>query len=165
MIDASGAVFGVSVAFAMLWPEAEMLVFPSPSPHQGPDPGPGRGGDRGGGGPDPVHVRRGARGALGGMLAGWLFFKIQAFSRHRPVPAFREQPERAVMVQQTAASRESERPAAPIRPLTPRAGSDPVAIEVDRVLDKISATGIESLTAEERRFLDEVSKRKQKDLN
>jgi hypothetical protein len=32
------------------------------------------------------------------------------------------------------------------------------------VLDKISAKGIESLTQEERRFLDEVSKRK-RDLN
>jgi hypothetical protein len=30
------------------------------------------------------------------------------------------------------------------------------------VLDKISAFGIQSLTAEERRFLDEVSKRKRK---
>ncbi len=165
MIGASGAVFGVSVAFAMLWPEAEMLVFPIPVP---------------------IKARTLVLAAavievvaaqipsmsgvaheahLGGMFAGWLFFKIQAFSRHRPVPAFREQPERAVMVQQTAASREAERPAAPSRPLTPRSGSDPVAIEVDRVLDKISATGIESLTAEERRFLDEVSKRKQKDLN
>jgi hypothetical protein len=31
--------------------------------------------------------------------------------------------------------------------------------EVDRVLDKISATGMSSLSAEERRLLDEVSKR------
>jgi hypothetical protein len=35
--------------------------------------------------------------------------------------------------------------------------------EVDRVLDKISAFGIQSLTPDERRFLDEVSKRKRKD--
>jgi hypothetical protein len=40
-----------------------------------------------------------------------------------------------------------------------------VAVEVDRVLDKISAKGIESLTSEERRFLDEVSKRKQREIN
>jgi hypothetical protein len=40
-----------------------------------------------------------------------------------------------------------------------------VAAELDRVLDKISATGIESLTPEERRFLDEVSKRKQREIN
>jgi len=39
------------------------------------------------------------------------------------------------------------------------------AAEVDRVLDKISALGIQSLTPEERRFLDEVSRRKRKDLH
>jgi hypothetical protein len=38
------------------------------------------------------------------------------------------------------------------------------AEEVDRVLDKISAFGIQSLTSEERHFLDEVSKQKRKDL-
>jgi hypothetical protein len=52
-----------------------------------------------------------------------------------------------------------------VRPIAPRPGSDPVTAELDRVLDKISAKGIESLTAEERRFLDEVSKRKQRDVN
>jgi hypothetical protein len=36
---------------------------------------------------------------------------------------------------------------------------------MDRVLDKISAKGIASLTPEERRFLDEVSKRKQREVN
>jgi hypothetical protein len=34
---------------------------------------------------------------------------------------------------------------------------------VDRVLDKISAQGLGSLTAAERRFLDEVSKQKKQD--
>lgn len=165
MIGASGAVFGVSVAFAMLWPDAELMVFPIPVP---------------------IKARTLVLAAavielvlaqmpamsgvaheahLGGMLAGWLFFKIQDVSRRRPAPALREQPERVVMVQQTAVSHESNRPATPIRPLTPRPGADPVAAEVDRVLDKISATGIESLTAEEKRFLAEVSKRKQRDLS
>ncbi len=163
MIGASGAVFGVSVAFAILWPDAELMVFPIPVP---------------------IKARTLVLAAavielvlaqmpamsgvaheahLGGMLAGWLFFKIQDVSRRRPVPALREQPERVVMVQQTAVSHESERPVTPIRPLPPRPGADPVAAEVDRVLDKISATGITSLTAEEQRFLAEVSKRKQRD--
>jgi hypothetical protein len=31
---------------------------------------------------------------------------------------------------------------------------------VDRLLDKIAARGLDSLTAEERRFLDEVSRRR-----
>jgi hypothetical protein len=38
--------------------------------------------------------------------------------------------------------------------------ADPVAAEVDRVLDKISEKGIASLTPAERRFLDEVAKQK-----
>jgi uncharacterized protein DUF6576 len=44
-----------------------------------------------------------------------------------------------------------------------RAESDPVAAEVDRVLDKISEQGIASLTAAERRFLDEVSRQKKQE--
>lgn len=165
MIGASGAVFGVSVAFAILWPDAELMVFPIPVP---------------------IKARTLILAAavielvlaqmpamsgvaheahLGGMLAGWLFFKIQDVSRRRPVPALREQPERVVMVQQTAVSHESDRPVTPIRPLPPRPGADPVTAELDRVLDKISATGIASLTAEEQRFLAEVSKRKQRDLS
>jgi hypothetical protein len=36
--------------------------------------------------------------------------------------------------------------------------------ELDRVLDKISASGLESLTAEERRFLDEAAQRKRREV-
>ena len=35
---------------------------------------------------------------------------------------------------------------------------------LDRVLDKISAEGLSSLTASERRFLDEVSRKKKQSL-
>jgi hypothetical protein len=38
-----------------------------------------------------------------------------------------------------------------------------VAAEVDRVLDKISEQGMNSLTAAERRFLDEVARKKKTD--
>jgi hypothetical protein len=44
-----------------------------------------------------------------------------------------------------------------------RPDADPVTAEVDRVLDKISERGISSLTPAERRFLDEVSKKKKQD--
>jgi len=70
------------------------------------------------------------------------------------------------MVQQSAGGRDSDpRGSQASRPMGPRPGTDPVAAEVDRVLDKISAKGIGSLTPEERRFLDEVSKRKQREIN
>lgn len=164
ILGASGAVLGVAVAFALYWPDAEIMVLPIPVPIKA------RTLVLGLAALDlifaiwiPDGVAHEAH--LGGMLFGWLYFKAQTFTRHRPAPIIRPQPERVVMVQQTVASRDSEpRGAQPSRPLGPRPASDPVAAEVDRVLDKISAKGIESLTPEERRFLDEVSKRKQREI-
>jgi hypothetical protein len=49
-------------------------------------------------------------------------------------------------------------------PAAPRPTPDAtVKAEVDRVLDKISQRGLHSLTPEERRFLDEMSKRFRQD--
>jgi membrane associated rhomboid family serine protease len=160
-IGASGAVMGVALAFAAYWPDADVMVFPIPIPIKArtliivlali----------------DLVLARVTADGIaheahLGGLLFGWLYFRLAALRQRRPGPQPR-QVERVVMVQ--TASRDAEsRGAAPIRQV-PRPGSDPVAAEMDRVLDKISAKGIASLTPEERRFLDEVSKRKQREVN
>jgi membrane associated rhomboid family serine protease len=161
-VGASGAVMGVALAFAAFWPDAEIMVFPIPIP---------------------IKVRTlvillavmdlviaklrpdgvAHEAHLGGLLFGWLFFRVQSVRQRRPTPE-RRQVERVVMVQ--SATRDSEpRAVVPVRPMAPRPGNDPVAAEVDRVLDKISANGIESLTSEERRFLDEVSKRKQREVN
>jgi membrane associated rhomboid family serine protease len=160
VIGASGAVLGVAVAFAMYWPDAEIVVFPIPLPIKArtlvlvlavl----------------DLVAARIGTDGVaheahLGGMLFGWLFFRFRAFGQRHPVPE-RRPAEPVVMVQQTARREPEPREANTPGRAIPRPGSDPVAAEVDRVLDKISAYGIQSLTAEERRFLDEVSKRKQR---
>jgi membrane associated rhomboid family serine protease len=162
VIGASGAVLGVAVAFAMLWPEAEILVFPIPVPIRartlviiyaglsltmsvlGSQDGVAH----------PAH--------LGGLLFGWLWFKFRERNPGvTPVPIRRMEP---VVMAQSAM-----RDTGPREPATPRTGpgpqvSDPQAAEIDRVLDKISARGIASLTPEERRFLDEVSKRK-RDVN
>ena len=93
---------------------------------------------------------------VGGAAFGYLFFRLQALSRRSPHPPPRAV-ERVVMVQSGAAEPEHRTPPAPIRPRR-RAEADPVAAEVDRVLDKISEQGIDSLTAAERRFLDEVAR-------
>jgi hypothetical protein len=152
------------VAFAIFWPDVEIFVFPIPVPIKARTLVIGLAIF------DLVMARLGwdniaHEAHIGGMIAGYLFFRLQSFTRQRPVPAPRQQQERVVMVQQTA-TRESEPHAIqPIRPAAPRLASDPVAAELDRVLDKISATGITSLTPDEKRFLDEVSKRKQKELN
>ncbi len=160
-IGASGAVMGVALAFAAYWPDADVMVFPIPIPIKARtliivlaliDLVLAR-----------VTVDGIAHEAhLGGLLFGWLYFRLAAFRQRRPGPQPR-QVERVVMVQ-TASRDADSRGTAPIRQI-PRPGSDPVAAEMDRVLDKISAKGIGSLTPEERRFLDEVSKRKQREVN
>lgn len=164
IIGASGAVFGVMVAFAILWPDVEIFVFPIPFPIKA------RTLVIGLALLDLVMARFSSdniahEAHIGGLLAGWLFFKIQSFSRPRPEPAPRQQQERVVMVQQTATRDFEPHAVQPSRPTAPRLGADPVATELDRVLDKISATGITSLTPEEKRFLNEVSKRKQREIN
>lgn len=152
VVGASAAILGVAVAFAMSWPDAELMVFPIPIPIRartfvmvlvGIDlafavlaPGDGV-----------AHLAH-----LGGAMVGYLYFRIQQLST--PVPAPRpRQLQQAVMVQ--SGRREAVRP-----PRRRDPERDPVAAEVDRVLDKISAQGIASLTAEERKFLDEISKKK-----
>lgn len=159
IVGASAAVLGVAVAFAMFWPDAELMVFPLPWPirartlviallafdlamallnrNDG-----------------VAHVAH-----LGGAAFGYLFFRFQRLAGPVALPRPRVA-ERAVMVQ--SLSRESERADTPVpRPRRrPEPGHDPVAAETDRLLDKISGQGIGSLTPAERQFLDEVSKRK-----
>jgi hypothetical protein len=98
---------------------------------------------------------------VGGALFGYLFFRLQSFSRRRPSEPARTV-ERVVMVQSGASEPERRTPVTPLRPRR-RIDSDPVAAEVDRVLDKISEKGISSLTPAERRFLDEVARQKKQD--
>jgi membrane associated rhomboid family serine protease len=159
-VGASGAVLGVAIAFAMFWPEAELVVFPIPIPIKARTF-------------VAVIVGLDILGALyfndgiahiahvGGALFGYLLFRLQALSRRAPHPPPRAV-ERVVMVQTGAAEPEHSAPPAPLRQRR-RPDADPVAAEVDRVLDKISEKGIASLTPAERRFLDEVAKQKKQD--
>jgi membrane associated rhomboid family serine protease len=160
-VGASGAVLGAAVAFAMFWPDAELIVFPIPVPIKArtlviglvvldligsrlwPNDG-------------IAHIAH-----LGGALFGYLFFRIQSLS-HRGPPQPARTVERVVMVQSGSSEPERHTPVTPMRPRR-RVDSDPVAAEVDRVLDKISEKGLSSLTASERRFLDEVAKKKKDD--
>ena len=162
-IGASGAVLGVAVAFAYFWPDAELIVFPIPVPIKArtlviglvaldliasrlwPNDG-------------IAHLAH-----LGGALFGYLFFRVQSLSRRSPAQPPRSV-ERVVMVQSGSAEPEQRTPVTPMRPRR-RIESDPVAAEVDRVLDKISEKGISSLTPAERRFLDEVAKQKKQGLH
>lgn len=159
-VGASGAVLGVAVAFAMYWPDAEIIVFPIPVPIKartlviglvaldiiGSQLWPNSG---------VAHLAH-----VGGALFGYLYFRVQSLSRRSPGAPARTV-ERVVMVQSGSSEPDRRTPVTPMRPRR-RIDADPVAAEVDRVLDKISEKGISSLTAAERRFLDEVAKQKRK---
>ena len=160
-VGASGAVLGVAVAFAYFWPDAELIVFPIPFPIKArtlviglvvfdviasrlwPNDG-------------IAHLAH-----VGGAIFGWFFVRAQSLSRRGPSQQTREV-ERVVMVQSGSAETDRRTPVTPMRPRR-RIDADPVAAEVDRVLDKISEKGISSLTPAERRFLDEVAKKKKHD--
>lgn len=102
---------------------------------------------------------------LGGLLAGWIFYRLVLAPRRggtdpiieppswlkkqsrRPVPAY------TVNLDVPAAGSGS----ADASPVMPSAGArDALRVEVDRILDKINLDGFGSLTAEEKRVLDQA---------
>jgi len=166
-VGASGAVLGLAFAFAKLAPDAEMMVFPVPVPLKAKQfvfiiaaidvlgliirlPG-----------DNIAHLAH-----LGGMASGWLFFAMQGMSRPIEPPRLPARRTRVTVPDRAAegALRQPvERPRAGAIPggTAPRPdGAAIEAAEIDRVLDKISASGIDSLTDDERQFLDGVSRRR-----
>jgi membrane associated rhomboid family serine protease len=160
IIGASGAIYGVMLAFVLAWPDAPVLVFPIPVPVKAkwlvaflavmslfPALQPG------------VAVFA----HLGGFAGAFLYLKGPVLLRR----ARRDRndgggPPRApaVLVRPMADGRRRADPFGPPR----RRGPDATVLdEVNRVLDKISERGMDSLTPEERRFLDEMSKRFKQD--
>jgi len=159
VIGASAAVFGVMLAFVLEWPNAPIFVFPLPVPVRakwlvvfmaamsliagltGAEQG-------------VAHLAH-----LGGFAAALLYLRgtsLLRFARRHAPPGRAS----AVLVHQSGASEGRVLPFGP----TQRHGTDTVVLaEVDRVLDKISAGGLSSLTPDERRFLDEISKRFKQD--
>jgi membrane associated rhomboid family serine protease len=161
MVGASGAILGVALAFAFAWPDVELVFTPLPFRLSArslvlllavanlafaawTDGG-------------AAHV-----GYLGGMAAGYLFFRVQSLASRRTEKEPKAVTRRPVMA--PIPVRQGTK-AAEVRPAMarPEVREEYSSDEVDRVLDKISAFGMQSLTAEERRFLDEVSKRKRKE--
>ena len=153
IVGASAALFGVMLAFAMNWPDAPIYVFgifpvkakwlvaifvaftllsALTSPRDG-----------------VAHLAH-----LGGFAAAWLYLKLDfrsslALSR---VKRFVTRP-RLTVVSGNAVQQEQQKPE-PRRRVDERVYDD-----VDKVLDKISTQGMASLTAEEKKLLDEVSRR------
>ena len=157
IVGASAAVVGVALAFVVNWPDAPMYVFPIPVPIKAKwlvfglvaldatfallrvNDG-------------VAHMAH-----IGGFLFGLGYLRWTAALPGRKQPTVYQEPAR-VLAHPTSREAKHERDDPP----TPVETSRPSDEEVDRVLDKISATGLDSLTADERRLLDDMSQRLRK---
>jgi len=164
LVGASAAVLGVAVAFAWYWPDAPVLVFPFPEPFAAKwlvtftiaislalawlESATGLGGGV-------SHLAH-----LGGIGTALLILKTSDWrmSRHERTLRKRSVPD-AVVSSAALVARSSD----PRRQSSPVSGRsrDRTQVEIDRVLDKISASGLNSLTPAERKFLAEMSRRMQ----
>ena len=164
-VGASGAILGLAFAFARFAPDAEMMVFPIPVPIKAKrlvwlliafdvvgafflnD--------------NIAHVAH-----LGGLGSGWLYFMLQGIAHPVDPPRLPAMAPRVPVGARSGDAVGRQRVVTPRRDPLPAAPAQPEnhvpeeAVEIDRVLDKISAGGIESLTPEERRFLDAVARRR-----
>jgi membrane associated rhomboid family serine protease len=157
IIGASAALYGLMLAFAMTWPEALIYVW-------GVFPVKAKWlvgflslvtlfsafGTAGGGIAHFAH--------LGGIITGFLYLK----SDWRPGSSRKSRSGNVKVRRMAIVPREEPRKDsdAPGRPEAGWSSRDEVVLdEVDRILDKISAHGMSSLTPEERKVLDDVSRK------
>jgi membrane associated rhomboid family serine protease len=154
MVGASAAVYGVLLAYAWYWPDEGVFVFPFP---------------------DPIPVRwvvtfavalslvlallPNADGVahlahLGGFATGATFLTVRSRLAERSTR--RPPPPMGVLVHPGPRAARASDPAPP-KPGAP--APDGKQAEIDRLLDKISQSGLESLTPAEKRFLAEMSQR------
>ncbi len=159
VVGASGAILGVALAFAWYWPDAPIFVFPIPVPI------PAKWLVTFAVGIDlmlalfPANDGVAHLAHLGGIAAGFLWLKAgdwrlgQAERRLRG--GGREATEPGVLVHPAARVARGSDPVAKPRPVN----VDRTQAEIDRVLDKISARGMGSLTPAERKFLAEMSRK------
>ena len=158
IVGASGAVYGVMVAYAMFWPDNPIYfwgIFPikakwlvlglvALSAFNAVS----------GGGSGVAHLAH-----FGGAAAAFLYLKSPwAPSPWGEVPASRKKPREWRVFSSTGPEprREPQRSPAKVAHLVEERR---VLDEVDRILDKISESGLASLTEEERRQLDDASRR------
>jgi membrane associated rhomboid family serine protease len=158
LVGASAAVLGIAVAFAWYWPDAPVMVFPFPEPFAA---------------KWLVTFYVGISLALvwlssamgishlahlGGIGTALLLLKTADWRSSRHERQLRKSAVPDAVVKSAAlVARSSD----PVRRSSPVQGRSPdrTQAEVDRVLDKISASGINSLTPAERKFLAEMSRR------
>ena len=180
LIGASAAVYGVMLAYAQRWPDDELYLF-AMIPVKVKwlmallvltDLVNGLGGGFG----DP-HVAHFAH--LGGFATGWLYLRATAAARGeglrtriarvqdlgddppRPVPRglSRPRPERGEEVDDVVAKSKAALARHPSVQLAPAPAPRPAQTDLDHLLDKISQQGLESLSDDERRMLEDASRR------
>src|SRR6266702_5563748 len=159
VLGASAAVYGVMLAFAWAWPNQPIYVFPFPAPiaakwlvtfavaislvlglfavSNG-----------------VAHLAH-----LGGFATGFLYLQTVDWQLARAERRVRGRPQPSVLVQSARASGGAGASPASTKRRRPSGERDAVSAEVDRVLDKISARGIDSLTPAERKLLAEMSRK------
>ena len=160
VIGASGAVLGIAVAFAWYWPDHPVPIFPLP------DPVPAKWLVTVLVGMDLVLAFLGVSDGiahpahLGGVAAALLYLKGRAWYDMRGERRGRPMSESSVLVSQPPrVSRSGTMPPSTRAPKARGEADARATAEIDRVLDKISAGGVESLTPAERKFLTEISRR------
>lgn len=159
VVGASGAVYGVMVAFAMFWPDNPIYIW----------------------GIFPVKAKWlvaflvgislfssfGARGSgvahlahLGGALAAFLYLRSPwAPSAWGTAPKPKRPGRWRVLSSRRTEPRPDEDLAASAARAASRRDDERALDDIDRILDKISDSGLSSLTDDERRRLDEASRR------
>ena len=159
-VGASGAIYGVLLAFAWFWPNQEIMVFPLPAPI------------RvkwlvvflvgfslllawlGGGNGNVAHLAH-----LGGFAAGFIYLKTQELRLTRAERTLRRVAEPSVLVHRGGRSVKRSGGHDLRDRRTAQPPERPYQAEIDRVLDKIIARGMSSLTPAERKFLTEMSRK------
>jgi len=156
-IGASAAVFGVALAFALNWPNHEIYVFPLPFPIKAKwlviglatmDL--------------TFELLRANTGIahlahIGGFVFGWLYLRGIPKMAERAATAQPSEAEARVLVHPSA---EPEMEAGERHPTPAGRKAEPTEprAEMDRLLDKISQTGMASLTSDEKQVLQDMSR-------
>jgi membrane associated rhomboid family serine protease len=150
VVGASAGVYGIMLAFAMLWPDVPIYIwgiFPVKAKWLVIALAALSLFSAVGGSPDGVaHFAH-----LGGFAAGFLYIKFDSATGN-PMHKLQKMVSRRRLKVIPGQLTKREEPRT-------RRREEEMLDEVDRVLDKISTHGMASLTPEERRLLDEVSKR------
>jgi membrane associated rhomboid family serine protease len=159
IVGASAAIFGLMLAFAMAWPDAPIYIW-GIFPVQAKWLMTGLftltifNAFLGGGGGGVAYMAH-----LGGLMTGFVYLKADWRPRGQ-LAALKKRSERAARRLAIVPRDEETQAAGAVRSPTWQTADEGQLLDaVDRVLDKISAEGISSLTADERRLLDEVSRR------